>query len=70
MQRDKWASGKETHSDPSYFGSDALHSDYIRFTRSGTTGSFTSGQDYGVFGGSADPVTCSSSLLILPGSHG
>ena len=27
------------------------------------------GQDLGVFGGSADPVTCTSTLLSLPGSH-
>jgi hypothetical protein len=57
------------NSDPSYFGSDALHSDYIRLTRSGTTGSFGSGSDFGVFGGNAKPVTCSSSLLTLPGTH-
>jgi hypothetical protein len=57
------------NSDPSYFGSDALHSDYITLSRSGTTGSFGSGSDYGVFGGNAKPVTCSSTLLTLPGSH-
>ncbi len=57
------------NSDPSFFGSDSLHSDYIRLSRSGSTGSFTSGQDLGVFGGSADPVTCTSTLLSLPGSH-
>ncbi|MFZ0517486.1 MAG: hypothetical protein WBG23_03800 [Acidobacteriaceae bacterium] len=57
------------NSDPSFFGSDALHSDYITLSRSGTTGSFGSGSDFGVFGGNAEPVTCSSSLLSLPGSH-
>lgn len=39
------------NSDPSFFGSDALHSDYITLSRSGTTGSFGSGSDFGVFGG-------------------
>ena len=57
------------NSDPPFFGSDSLHSDYIRLTRSGASGAFTSGQDFGVFGGNADPVTCSSSLLTLPGTH-
>ncbi|HZC43701.1 MAG TPA: hypothetical protein VE195_05970 [Acidobacteriaceae bacterium] len=57
------------NSDPSYFGSDALHSDYIRLTRSGTTGSFGSGSDFGVFSGNAKPTTCTSTLLSLPGSH-
>jgi hypothetical protein len=57
------------NSDPSFFGADSLHSDYITLSRSGTTGSFGSGEDFGVFGGNAEPETCSSSLLTLPGSH-
>ncbi len=57
------------NSDPSYFGPNTLHSDYITLSRSGTTGSFGSGEDFGVFGGNAKPVTCSSTLLSLPGSH-
>jgi hypothetical protein len=57
------------NSDPSYFGSDSLHSDYITLSRSGTTGSFGGGSDFGVFGGNADSVTCTSTLLTLPGSH-
>jgi hypothetical protein len=57
------------NSDPPFFGSDSLRSDYITLSRSGTSGSFTSGEDSGVFGGSAESVTCTSTLLSLPGSH-
>jgi hypothetical protein len=57
------------NSDPPYFGSDSLHSDYVKLSRSGSSGAFTSGSDFGVFSGNATVVTCSSSLLTLPGSH-
>ena len=55
--------------DPDFFGAGAQESDYIQLTRSSSTGSFTGGTDQGEFGGSADQVTCTSSLLSLPDSH-
>jgi hypothetical protein len=57
------------NSDPSFFGADALHSDYITLTRPEATGSFDVGEDSGIFGGSAEPVTCTSTLLSLPSTH-
>lgn len=53
--------------DPAY----TSHSfeDYITFSRSSTSHSFTSGNDNGEFSGSANMVSCSSSLLSLPSSH-
>lgn len=44
-------------------------SDYIQLTRASSTGSFSSGTDQGEFAGSADQVTCTSSLLSLPDIH-
>jgi hypothetical protein len=38
-------------------------------TRSKTTESFTTGSDQGYFGGDAEVVSCTSSLLNLPSSH-
>ena len=55
--------------DPSYLGEGQLGSDYIKLSRSGSSGSFTSGEDTGAFGGSAIPTTCTTSLLTLPSSH-
>jgi len=55
--------------DPDYLGAGNLGSDFIELTRSGTTGSFTSGTDQGEFGGSAAPVTCTTSLLDLKETH-
>ena len=55
--------------DPSFFGAGSVVSDYIALTRTGTTGTFTSGSDQGQFSGSANQVTCTSSLLQLPASH-
>ena len=55
--------------DPSFLGAGNIGSDYIRLSRSGSKGSFTSGTDNGEFGGSAEPVTCTSSLENLPSSH-
>jgi hypothetical protein len=56
---------------PTFLGTGAnnLGTDYIELSRSSSTGPF-SGQDYGpFFGGNAEPVTCTSSLLHLPSSH-
>ncbi len=55
--------------DPSFFGAGSVVSDYIELTRSGTSGTFTTGQDQGQFGGSADQITCTSALLTLPATH-
>jgi len=52
--------------DPTYLGTVY---DYIQLTRPGTTGSFHSGTDNGTFGGSAVPVTCTTSLLHLYENH-
>jgi hypothetical protein len=38
-------------------------------TRTSSTGTFTGGSDQGQFAGSADQITCTSSLLTLPDSH-
>jgi len=54
--------------DPSFFGS-IYEPDYIQFTRSKSTEPFTSGDDQGAFGGTAEVVSCTSSLLNLPSSH-
>ena len=55
--------------DPDFLGAGSIASDYIQLTRTGTTGSFNSGSDQGEFSGSADQITCTSSLLQLPGTH-
>ena len=44
-------------------------SDYIQLTRASATGSFTGGTDQGQFSGSANQLTCTSSLLTLPDIH-
>jgi hypothetical protein len=53
--------------DPSFFTNPV--SDYIQLTRTSSTGTFTGGTDQGQFAGSADQITCTSSLLTLPDSH-
>jgi hypothetical protein len=55
--------------DPDYLGAGNVGNDYIRLLRSGSSGSFVSGMDNGEFGGSAEPVACTSSLESLPSSH-
>ena len=55
--------------DPDWFGMGAIGSDYISLTRSESKGSFTTGFDKGAFGGDAEEVNCTSSLLHLPSSH-
>jgi len=58
--------------DPEDLGSNPTSmaaSDYIQLTRASSTGTFTGGTDQGEFAGSADQVTCTSSLLTLPDSH-
>ena len=54
--------------DPSYLPINQLTADYIQLTRTDTTQPFT-GEDYGAFAGSAEPVSCTSDLLNLPSSH-
>ena len=56
--------------DPNYFGAGQAHWDYIELCPAGAKGCpIGSGRDMGEFGGSAAPVTCSSSLLHLPSTH-
>jgi hypothetical protein len=55
--------------DPDFLGAGTQASDYIRLTRTGTTGSFSGGTDQGQFAGSAEQVTCTSSVLSLPDIH-
>ena len=54
--------------DPSYLGSGQLGADYIQLSRGDSKDPFK-GEDFGAFSGSAEPVSCSSSLLNLPSSH-
>jgi hypothetical protein len=54
------------NADPSFFGSGQTRADYIRLTRSSTSVGFGTGQDTGYFSGSANVVTCTSTLLHLP----
>ncbi len=53
--------------DPDYVATPAA--DYIQLTRASSSGTFTGGTDQGEFAGSADQITCTSSLLTLPDSH-
>lgn len=53
--------------DPSFVGTQPV-ADYIQLSRAETSKPFT-GQDTGNFGGTAGPVTCTTSLLHLPSSH-
>jgi hypothetical protein len=55
--------------DPAFFGAGSAPSDYIQLTRASSTGTFTGGTDQGQFAGSADQVTCTSSVLSLPDIH-
>jgi hypothetical protein len=56
--------------DPDFLGAGNLGSDYIQlFRKLGSKGPFVDGTDNGQFGGSAEPVTCTSSLLHLPAAH-
>jgi hypothetical protein len=54
--------------DPWFLGAGQIASDYIQFSRASANDPFT-GQDFGYFSGSAEPVTCTSDLLTLPSSH-
>lgn len=54
--------------DPSYIGAGQLTADYIQLSRGDAKEPFT-GQDFGAFAGSAEPVSCTSELLSLPSSH-
>jgi len=55
--------------DPDFLGASTTALDYIQLTRTSSTGPFSGGTDLGEFAGSADPVTCTSSLLSLPDIH-
>jgi hypothetical protein len=56
--------------DPSFLGSGQIASDYIQLCPAGATGCpIGGGRDNGAFGGAAQPVTCSASLLKLPAIH-
>ena len=56
--------------DPAFFGAGQIQSDYIQLCPAGVTACpIGSGRDSGAFGGSAAPVTCTSSLLHLPAVH-
>lgn len=58
-----------SNADPEFFGT-TPEGDYIQLTRAGSSGTFTGGSDQGTdLGGSANQVTCTSSLLTLPDSH-
>ena len=54
--------------DPSFLGAGQFAGDYIQLSRGDATEQF-SGQDYGYFTGSAEPVSCTSDLLTLPSTH-
>jgi hypothetical protein len=58
-----------TSADPSLLGAGSTASDYIQLTRASSSGTFTGGSDQGEFGGSANQITCTSSLLSLPDIH-
>jgi len=56
--------------DPSFYGSGVAVNDWIRMCPAGTKNcTIGGGVDAGNFGGSAAPVTCTSSLLSLPAIH-
>ena len=56
--------------DPSYLGSGQIASGYIQLCPAGVKSCpLSSGTDSGGFGGTAVPVTCTSSLLELPATH-
>jgi len=57
-----------TSADPSYIDVSTLTADYIQLSRTDATEPFT-GQDFGYFAGSAEPVSCTSDLLSLPSTH-
>jgi hypothetical protein len=54
--------------DPWFLGAGQFAADYIELVRSAATEPFT-GQDFGYFAGSAEPVSCTSDLLTLPSLH-
>src|ERR1700689_511791 len=55
--------------DPGYLGGGQLGSDYITLCPKGVRGCPLSGEDVGAFGGTAEPETCTTSLLELPATH-
>ena len=57
-----------SNADPSYFGS-GPQADYITLSRTETSKPFGKGEDIGAFTGSAEEISCSTTLLKLPASH-
>jgi hypothetical protein len=57
-----------TSADPANIGAGDIVADYIQMSRGSATDPF-SGTDYGYFGGSAEPVSCTNDLLTLPAYH-
>jgi hypothetical protein len=56
--------------DPSYFGPGQFRSDQITLCPKGVSGCpLGGGIDQGAFGGTAEPETCTTSLLHLPATH-
>ncbi len=53
--------------DPMFFSQP--ESDYITLSRTSTSKPFGSGQDTGAFSGSAEEISCTSTLLKLPATH-
>lgn len=54
--------------DPSFMGAGTPAWDYIQLSRGDSKEPFK-GEDFGAFGGSAEPVTCTTNLLHLPSTH-
>ena len=54
--------------DPDFLGAGVQAADYIRMSRTTTTGPF-SGQDVGYLTGAAEQTSCTTSLLTLPAIH-
>ncbi len=57
-----------TSADPANIGAGDIVADYIQMYRASATDPL-SGTDYGYFGGSAEPVSCTNDLLTLPAYH-
>jgi hypothetical protein len=54
--------------DPSFMSAGTPAWDYIQLSRGDSKEPFK-GEDFGAFGGSAEPVTCTTNLLHLPSTH-
>jgi hypothetical protein len=58
-----------TSQDPDYLGVERQAVDYLYLARTGSSGSFTSGEDQGYLSGAAAEITCTSALETLPAIH-